>query len=321
MYKKLFRTITILIVVLSCGTLGYVIIEKWNFFDALYMTVITLATVGYGETHQLTFHGRIFTVFLIISGASIMLYAISSITSFIVEGELSHIFRRNRMLKQISQLRKHYIVCGAGRSGSHIISELAKTKRNFVIVDKDENVLNGYKNYLCINGDATEENTLREAGLERAAGLFAAISTDEDNMFLIVTAREMNPGVRIVAKSLKDASAKKLMTAGASAVVQPNLIGGLRMASEMVRPVVVSFLDIMLKEGYGDLRVEEIEVKQTAVKTLTQIDIQKSGSLLLAVATKEGYKFNPSRNTVIHPGDKLIVMGSAEQVAMLESHL
>lgn len=307
--------------VLLYGTLGYIIIEKWSFFDSLYMTVITLASVGYGEVHPLTFSGRIFTIFLILSGISIMLYAVSSITSFFIEGELSHIFRRNRMLKQIARLKNHYIVCGAGRSGSHIISELAKTKREFVIVDKDKDVLGKYSGCLCINDDATEDDVLKAAGLEKAAGLFAAISSDEDNMFLVITAREINSNVRIIAKSLKDSSAKKLMFAGASAVVQPNLIGGLRMASEMVRPMVVSFLDMMLKEGQGDLRVEEVEIGKPSVKTLSEIQIKETGVLLLAVAAKEGYKFNPPQSTAVCPGDKLIVMGSAGQVAMLKNSL
>ena len=225
------------------------------------------------------------------------------------------------MLKQIAQLKNHYIVCGAGRSGSHIISELAKTKRDFVIVDKDKDVLSKYSDCLCINDDATEDDVLKAAGLEKAAGLFAAISTDEDNMFLIITAREINSSVRIIAKAIKDSSAKKLMFAGASAVVQPNLIGGLRMASEMVRPMVVSFLDMMLKEGQGDLRVEEVEIEKSSIKTLSEMQIEKTGVLLLAVAAKEGHKFNPPQNTAVHPGDKLIVMGSTEQVQTLKNSL
>src|SRR3989339_2106843 len=196
MYKKLFRTILILILILLFGTFGYIIIEKWNFFDALYMTVITLATVGYGETHPLSFHGRIFTIILILSGISTMLYAVSSITSFFIEGEMSQIFRRNKMLKTISQLKSHFILCGAGKVGNHIISELSQTKRDFVIVEKDKDLLKKYENYLCINNDASDENVLKEAGIENAAGLFAVLSSDEENIFLIITAPHTNPKIK-----------------------------------------------------------------------------------------------------------------------------
>lgn len=285
------------------------------------MTVITLATVGYGETHPLTFHGRIFTIFLILSGISIMLYTVSSITSFFIEGELSQIFRRKKMLKTIAQLKNHFIVCGAGKVGNHIISELSQTKRDFVIVEKDKDLLKKYENFPHINGDATDEDVLKEAGIEHAAGLFAALSTDEENIFLIITAREISPDIKIIAKAVKDTSAKKLITAGASSVVLPNLIGGMRMASEMVRPTVVSFLDMMLKEGKGDLRVEEVEIKSTSVKTISEIPLHKTGTLLLAMFTKKGYKFNPPQNTALQTDDKLIVMGSTEQVQSLKEFL
>ncbi|MEW6555912.1 MAG: potassium channel protein [Elusimicrobiota bacterium] len=323
MYKKLIQTVLILFLILSFGTLGYVIIEKWQFFDALYMTVITLATVGYGETHPLSFTGRIFTIFLILSGMSILLYTVSSITSFIVEGELSQFFRRKKMLNAISQLKNHFIVCGAGKVGSHIISELAKTKREFVIIEKDKNVITSFENYLCINNDATDENILKQAGIENADGLFAALSTDEENIFLIITAKQIKPTLKIIAKAVQDTAAKKLITAGANSVIQPNLIGGLRMVSEMVRPTVVSFLDMMLKEGKGDLRVEEIEIKKPVLKTVSDIflQIQKRNALLLAVYSKDGYKFNPPQNTAIQSTDKLIIMGTPEQITALRENL
>jgi len=320
MRKKLILTISILIVVLLFGTFGYIVIEKWSFFDALYMTVITLATVGYGEIHPLSFAGRVFTIFLILSGISILLYTVSFITSFFIEGELRQIFRRKKMLKQISQLKNHYIVCGTGRIGSHIISELAKTNRKFVIIERNKDLLDNYSNYLYINGDATDENILKQAGIENAAGLFASLSTDEENIFLIITAREINSNMKIVAKSVLDTSAKKLISAGATSVVQPNLIGGLRMASEMVRPAAVSFLDMMLKEGKGDLRVEEVEVVNNE-KQLSTIQSHKSGVLILALFSKGNYIFNPAHNTTVNTGDKIIVMGNSEQVTMLKDHL
>ncbi len=225
------------------------------------------------------------------------------------------------MLKTISQLKNHFILCGAGKVGSHIISELSQTKRDFVIVEKDKDLLKKYENYLCINNDASDENVLKEAGIEKAAGLFAALSTDEENIFLIITAREVNPNIKIVAKAVKDTSARKLISAGANSVVSPNFIGGMRMTSEMVRPSVVSFLDMMLKEGKGDLRVEEVEIKSEATKTISEIHFQKVGVLLLAIVTKSGYIFNPPADTVIKPEDKLIIMGISEHIKALKNLL
>lgn len=321
MYKKLIRTISVLALILLFGTFGYMFIEKWRFFDSLYMTVITLATVGYGETHPLTLYGRIFTIFLILSGMSILLYTVSSITSFVVEGELSQIFRRKKMLKTISQLKNHFILCGAGKVGSHIISELFQTGRDFVIIEKDKEILKKYENNLCINGDATDENVLKAAGIDCASGLFSALSTDEENIFLIITARGINPDIKIIAKAVNDTSVKKLLMSGASSVVSPNLIGGMRMASEMVRPAAVSFLDMMLKEGKGDIRVEEVEVKTRSVKTVSQVPFEKTGTLLLAMTTREGYKFNPAPASPMQAGDKLIVMGTSAQVRTLKDSI
>lgn len=317
-YKKIIKTTFILVAVLITGTFGYIIIEGWGAFDAFYMTVITLATVGYGETHPLSFAGRVFTIILILSGISILLYAVSSITSFFIEGELNKIFRRKKMAKEISRLKNHYVVCGAGRIGAHIIKELEKTERDFVIVDRSDDILARFNGNLIVRGDVTDEKVLEEAGLSRAAGLFAALPSDEDNIFLIITARQVNPQIKIVAKSVNDSSVKKLLTAGASTVVQPGLIGGLRMVSEMVRPAAVSFLDVMLKEGRGDLRVEEIEVKSSEIKILPADKIKKTGALLLALATDTAHIFNPPTDSAVAVGDRLIIMGTPFQLAEIK---
>ncbi len=305
-YKKIIKTTFILVTVLIAGTFGYIIIEGWGAFDAFYMTVITLATVGYGETHPLSFAGRVFTIILILSGISILLYAVSSITSFFIEGELNKIFRRKKMMKEISRLKNHYVVCGAGRIGAHIIKELRKTERDFVIVDRSDDILARFNGELIVKGDVTDEKVLEEAGLSRADGLFAVLPSDEDNIFLIITARQVNPQIKIVAKSVNDSSVKKLLTAGASTVVQPGLIGGLRMA--------VSFLDVMLKEGKGDLRVEEIEVKSSDIKNLPSDKIKKTGALLMALATDTAHVFNPPADSAVSAGDRLIVMGTPSQL-------
>lgn len=319
MYKKFINTVLLLFLVLFIGTAGYMLIEQWQFLDALFMTVITLATVGYGEVHALSDPGRIFSIFLILTGMSILLYSVSAITSFFIEGELSQFFRRKKMIKKISQLKEHYIVCGAGRTGVNIISELAKTRRDFVIIDTDKRQLEKYGDSLYVEGDSTDEEILNAAGIEHAAGLFAVLPSDEGNLFLIITAKGLNRNIKIIAKCETAQSAKKLLAAGAISVVRPNLIGGMRMVSEMIRPKVVSFLDKMLKQDRGDLRVEEVRVRKGFSGSISDIPIEKSGALLLAVVSLNKYKFNPPKSLSLVTGDILIVMGNCEQVAALQS--
>jgi len=323
--RKIFKTSLILAGILAIGTAGYVVIEGWGFFDALYMTVITLATVGYGETHPLSTAGRAFTIVLILSGISILLYAVSAITSFFIEGEIGKIFTRRRLMKEISRLQDHYLVCGAGRIGTHIIEELSKTGREFVVVDINPEAVNrcgvfarGEKDVLFVKGDASDENTLIQAGLERAAGLFAVLPSDEDNLFLIITVRQVSKKVKIVTKSVNDSSVKKLYAAGADVVIQPGLIGGLRMVSEMTRPAATNFLDIMLKEGKGDMRVEEIEVKSDDIKFVPSEKIKNAVCLLVAISGKNNdYRFNPPDDAPVNKGDCLIVIGTTGKLLEL----
>lgn len=325
--RKIFKTSIILVVLLAIGTVGYVLIEGWSFFDALYMTVITLATVGYGETHPLSHAGRAFTIVLILSGISILLYTVSAITSFFIEGEIGKIFARRRLMKEISRLQGHYVVCGAGRIGTHIIGELLKTGRDFVVVEIDPEAiarctdLFGAKELLVIKGDASDENILQEAGLERAKGMFATLPGDEDNLFLIITARQVSKNVKIVTKSVNDSSVKKLYAAGADVVIQPGLIGGLRMVSEMVRPAATNFLDSMLKEGRGNMRVEEIEVKKEDIKSAFSDKIKSAGCLLVAVVSGGNYKFNPSDEESVSKGDRLVVIGRTDDINRLAETL
>jgi len=313
--------VLILLILLSIGTFGYIIIEKRSFLDSLYVTVVTLATVGYGDITPATPAGKIFTIFLILFGMSILVYTVSTITSFFIEGELSQIFRRKKMQNQIAMLKNHYIVCGAGRTGSHIIAELKKTKRDYVIIEKSDDTVQQLENCLYLVGDASDDNVLKAAKIDTAAGLFATLPTDEENLFLIITAAELNRNMKIISKAVKETSVKKLISAGASAVVQPNLIGGMRMASEMIRPHVTSFLDKMLKEGKGDLRVDEAAVRSSTIKKINDINFKESGALPLAIVTKNGYVFNPDGNTELKEGDKIIVMGNTSQVSRLKEML
>lgn len=320
---KLFNASILIIFIFIAGVAGYMWIEGWCFFDALYMTVITLASVGYGETHELSMHGRIFTIFLIIIGMGSFVYAISMITALIIEGELNGFLRRRNMKAKIDKLYSHYIICGAGSVGRHVIDELFKTNRAFVAIDRDCSQLDrlSYKEHiLFLQGDASEDEVLIQAGIRRAAGLVCALPSDKDNLFIVITAKSLNPSIRIVTRAVEDESIPKLRKAGADSIVSANAIGGMRMASEMVRPKVVSFLDKMLRSQDASLRVEELALGSESTligKTLREANINDATGLLVIATNNDQtgeYRHNPKSNYVFKKDDVIIVIGNTEQI-------
>ncbi len=307
--------------VLAAGTAGYHLIEGWSFFDALYMTVITVATVGYGEVHPLTPLGRAFTIFLIFGGIGLLTYAVSAFTAFFVEGELHEAFRRRRLEKKINDLKDHYIICGAGRTGRYVMDELRKTRRDLVVVDQDAAKVARLleEGIPALVGDADHDGVLKRAGIDRAKALVACLPEDKDNLFVVITARGINPALRIVAKSLDTDADEKFRRSGADAVVSPHFIGGLRLASEAARPAVVSFLDNMLRHPDAGLRIEEVAVGPAA---RTVAEAASSGGQLLVLALKArggtDYVFNPPPATALAEKDVLVVMGRADEVQRLQ---
>jgi len=264
MHKRLASVAGLLIFTLLAGTVGYSLIEGWAPFDALYMTVITLATVGYGETNPLTGAGRVFTIFLILGGVSIVAYAFSTLTSIIVEGQISVVLKRRRMEKEIAKLFGHYIVCGVSHSARVIMDELQKTGRTFVVVDQDRETVERLisEGFKVVEGDATEEETLKKAGIMEATGVFAVLASDQYNAFLALTTKGLNPNVRVVSTQRELAVRQQLLRSGADNVVNPQYIGGLRMVSEMVRPATVGFLDSMMRERDSVVRFDEVAVPE-----------------------------------------------------------
>jgi voltage-gated potassium channel len=310
----------------ATGTLGYVLIEGWPVLDALYMTIITMATVGYGETQPLSTEGRVFTMGLIILSIGIAGYALSTLAAFIVEGEFYHIIQERRMDQRITKLKDHVIVCGGGRTGYYIANEFFQTKTPFVLVEQDpdmiQHVLHLIGDIPYVQGDATEDEILKLAGIDRARGLIAALGEDKDNVFIVLSARSLNPKLRVIARAGEEHNAEKLRKAGADEVVSPNAIGGMRMASVMLRPAVVSFLDEMLRVPGQALRIEEVHIDQIPAlvgKTLSETEIgRRLGMLVVAIKSSEaGHQFNPSAGTHLKRGDILLVMGSQEQIAQL----
>ena len=325
-YKRLLSVIAALAAVFLSGVFGYSLIEGWSLFDSLYMTVITIASVGYGEVHPLTFEGRIFTIILILCGSATLIYGLSILTAFIVEGDLTDILRRRKMTRTIAALEKHFIVCGMSATGRYVIDELKKTGRSFVVIDRDpertrqlsdEGILN-------IEGDATNDAVLQAANIGTAAGLLTTLHADSDNLFVVVTARGLNPSLKIIAKAINEESERKLRQVGADSVVMPDFIGGLRMASEMIRPSVVGFLDTMLRSRDKTVRVEEIRIPDNSPlrgKSLADSAIlDMEGVTVVAVSDGKGsYRFNPSRERFLSGGDVVIVMGVVENIMQLKA--
>lgn len=324
-YKRLFGVLIALAIVLLVGIFGYRAIEGWSFFDSLYMTVITIASVGYMEVHQLSGQGRLFTIVLILCGSATLIYGLSVLTAFIVEGELTDVIRRRKMKNTIARLNGHYIVCGMSATGSYIVEELLKTGRSFVVIDKDSERIRSLNetNILYVEGDATHEAVLEAANIRRAGGLLTALHYDADNLFVVVTARGIRPDLKIVAKAINEESERKLRQVGADSVVMPNFIGGLRMASEMIRPSVVNFLDTMLRSQDAAVRIEEIHIPDHSPltgKTLADTGILEIEGVTVVALTdgKGSHSFNPPRNRVLRADDVVIVMGIVEKILLVK---
>ncbi len=318
-------------VMLVIGTAGYKLLTggHHDWLDCLFMTVVTLSAVGYREiipTSQ--FPGaRVFTMALIFSGMGILFYSVSTVTAIMVEMDLRDVFKRRKMKKDIKQLRNHVIVCGAGATGSCIARELEETGVSFVVVELDEERLNALQklgDVLCLSGDATDDDTLLEAGIDRASGLAATLSSEKDNLFLTLTARQLNPSIRIVARGLDDSVNQKLRRAGADATVAPNVIGGLRMASELIRPAIVSFLDTMLRGASAAIRFEELHITSRSNyhnKTIRSTKLREDANLLIVALRQPGspdFEYNPPADFTLTDGMILVVLGEAREINKLK---
>ena len=320
--------------VFAVGVVGYSIIGhgKHRLLDSLYMTVITLTTVGYGEIIPMDANpaGRIFTMVLILFGMGILVYFASTITAFFVEGQLEHVFWRKRMRRAIAELSDHVIVCGAGVVAGHFIDEMLSVRRPVVAIVPQATALPPLADregaeLLYVAGDASDEELLGEAGVGRAAGLVAALESDRDNVLVILTARQANPALRIVAMLVDDRNESKLRRAGADSVVSPFRIGGMRMASEMIRPMVVTFRDRMLRDRDRNLRVEELRVGRGSPaigRSVGDLDVNAVPGLLLLALLEPGtaaWSFKPDPRTRITEGATLIVMGDPSGVGELRA--
>jgi voltage-gated potassium channel len=305
------------------GSIGYMLIDSYPLFDAIYMAVITVATVGYSEIRPLSHAGRIFNSILILVGASAMLFAVGLMTQTVIELELNKHFQRRRARRMIDKLNNHYIICGLGRVGRNAAAALRRANVPFIILENDEHKVETamHDDMLAIVGDATLDSTLREVGVLRAAGLIAALGTDADNLFLIISAKTLNPNLRISARVLEEESENKFRRAGADTVLAPYAITGSRLAHAILRPHVVQFLDfanIGLNVG-----IEQVKVGENSpwvAKSLRELQIRRDvGVIVLAIRRPDGRMlFNPDADALVTGGDHLIAMGSTEQLSKLE---
>jgi voltage-gated potassium channel len=319
------RTIGVmLLLVMAGGTFGYHYIEGWPWFDGFYMVVTTLTTIGYQEVHPLSHAGRVFNVFVILSGVSLLALGVGALSQALLEFELQSFFGRRRMEREIGRLDGHYIICGLGRVGRSVARELARKPVPFVILENNEAKRQRFatENWLVLAGDATQEPTLRQAQIDRARGLVAATTTDATNLYIVLTARGLNPQLKIIARASEDAAEKHLRTAGADAVVSPYLFAGQRIAQSLLRPNVVSFLDTATTHLGIDLEIGEIHITPASTfagKTLESSRIrQERGVIVLAIKRRAGMRFNPAPDERIEADDCLIAMGEPAQLRQLE---
>lgn len=319
--RRILFIILTLSAVLVFGTAGFTFFLKLSFIDSLYMTVITISTVGYGLIKPLTSPSqKIFVIILILGGVSTVAYLVSTLFQFTLE---EYFGRRKRMQKQIQKLSNHYIIAGYGRVGKQIAIEFAKAKKEFVVIEKNEEMIKDLLNegIYYIEGDATEDDTLIRAGIENAVGLTAALNSDADNVFMTLSAKTLNKNLTIVARANTQEAEAKLKAAGADRVISPSLIGARRMASMLLSPFISDYLDLISHSEKIEYRLEELTIEKNS--TLADLSLesaairQKTGALVLSVKRGDKVNTNPDPSETLKPGDNLVVIGTSEQLQNL----
>ena len=327
--RNLIFAALMLTLIVSMGTAGYMILEKWNFLDSLYMTVITLTTVGFSEVHPINEQGRILTMTILVSGLGVVGYLVGTLTQILVEGQLLRIMGRKKLERQIEKLKDHIIICGYGRVGRIICEEIYRSKPTpLVVIDNNSTVTSKIEEdgHLYLLGDATEEQCLLRAGIRSAKGLATALDSEADNVYITLTAKGLKPSLFIIARAGRIGSEKKLLQAGANHVVSPHQIGGYRMAQALLRPNVTEFIDFATHDPGAGMGMEEIPVRPNS--KLTDVALVDSGIrkeldlIIVAIKKVDGTMlFNPASHTTIQIGDTLIALGQRSSLIKLEQLL
>ncbi|HDX9492111.1 potassium channel family protein [Bacillus thuringiensis] len=322
--KQLWIAVICMTFVVILGTIGFMTIEEISLFQAFWMTVITVLTVGYGDAVPVTQAGKVFALLIIPVGVGIVTYAIGVVAAMIIEGNLFHAVRRKKMDKQIAQLKNHIIVCGCGRVGLQVVHELQEKKIPFVVVDKDESVLEKGK-LLYIHGDATEDQVLHHAGISKAAGLVAIVANDAENVFITLTARGLNDAIKIVARSEKPETEEKLRRAGANKVINPSSMAGIHIAKGIANPLTVHYIDTVLYGIEQSFVIEEILVGKDSIlvgKSLLESDVRNQFDVtILAILRNGDIIHNPTGQEKLQEHDMIIVFGLVEKLKQFEKEL
>lgn len=326
-FSKILIPLFLLIVIIIIGVIGYIVIDNYTLINAFYMTIITVATVGFGEVQPLSDAGRIFTSFLIITSFGTFAYAISSITQYIADGEFRKYIKSYRLNATIDKLSDHVIICGYGRNGRQAAHVLKNHGNRFVIIEQKKEIIDTFQhNYkeLVINGDGTQDEILIKAGIMRAKALITSLPIDADNLFIVLSARQLNPKIKIISRASDDNSDKKLIAAGADNVIMPDKVGGAHMASLVMKPDVIEFIDNLssadgLTQNLVELTFDNIP-EQFKNKTIKELEIRnKSGANIIGFKTANGaYSINPSPETILTSDAKLFVLGTVEQIKKLK---
>jgi voltage-gated potassium channel len=319
--SKLKITLVVLFIIFIIGTFGFHIIEGWSFVDSFYTTIITLTTVGYGDFTPRTAEGKIFAVFIIIFGVGMMFYSLVLMAETFIEARLRNLLGRGKLEKTIEKLNDHYIICGGGRIGFLICRELMAGKMPCVVIDNNPEVIQKAQDegFLCFRGDATQDKILIEAGIKRAKGVVCVLPSDAENLYVILTAKELNQQVYIISRSEEEESEHRLLRAGADRVMSPYTLGGVRMAMAILRPAMLDFIEITTRQQSLELRMEEISICKGSpfiTQSLEDSGIRKRYGLIIVAVKKDSGKmiFNPMANYIIAEGDRLIAMGEDENV-------
>ena len=317
--------IALLVAILAGGTIGYMVIEGWSAWDAFYMTVTTVATVGFREVHTLSRVGQVFTVVLIFGGVGTAFYTATLLAAAIVEGGLHRRFEERRLARMLDHIRDHFIVCGYGRIGRIIADDLHQQHVPFVVIERDPDLVHAVaeRGWLAVHADASQEDVLRRVGIHRARGLIAAVGTDAENVYTVLSARVMRPDLFIIARVESEDAEHKLRRAGADRVISPYQIGATHMVQSALRPAVVDFVQLATSAGHLDLSMEQVHIRDESGlvgKTIVDAGIrQKFGVIVVAIKRGGGaMEFNPPPEAVLNAGDEMVVLGRPESVKELE---
>ncbi len=323
--SKINKTLFLVVTILSIGTIGYMLLSQYTFVDALYMTVITVTTVGFGELRPFSPEEKVFTIFLILTSITVFGYAVSAFSEYLVSGRLFEHFKQRKVEKQIANLKGHTIVCGYGRNGRQAILKLKNYNKKFVVVEekKERTEALDAQGILNITGDATIDETLLRAGIKNASNLITALPSDANNLFVVLTASQLNKKCKVISRASNESSYSKLKIAGASNVIMPDKLGGDHMASLVVTPDVIEFVDRLTIEGETTANLEEIAVddlpKMYINKTILDLDLRKeTGCTVIGfVKPNQEYIINPEADCILIEGSRLIVLGRPEQIIKL----